>query len=68
MGLGPAACTHCRVVADLVQSAEHPYGEWKCPVCNTSELGSMWAAHITWEESDTNLKFYKFMRGDKHGP
>jgi len=73
MGLGPAVCQHCQVLAEYVDppvkvirnestKTASEWTRWICPICGETDPNDN-AGFGNWDKYEENEKFLRFMTG-----
>jgi hypothetical protein len=71
MGLGPAVCQHCQVLADYSETpipvvrnstttTAHKWTHWYCRFCGETDPND-YAGFNNWDKYKENEKFWEFM-------
>jgi RNA polymerase subunit RPABC4/transcription elongation factor Spt4 len=74
MGLGPAVCQHCQVLAEYTEEAipvvrnastktVSKYTNWFCPICGETDPSDNAGLSGNWDKYEENEKFLRFMTG-----
>ena len=68
MGLGPAVCQHCQVVAEHQYIDKHPFHRIWCKFCGETNIkDSAGMSEKRWKQLNENKlkleKFYNFVKG-----